>query len=567
MSLFGTLQMASNTLQAMQVGLHVVGNNIANANTPGFIREEVIYAPAPVQRRGNLVLGLGVQVEAIVQQVDRFLQDRIRGASSDTAGASVQQRAYADLEALLGELGDTDISTSLSDFFNSVDAVLEAPGDVSLRNLVVLRGQTLAQRVNRLHDRAVDVHQQFDFRIGNIESDINRLTEELRNLNVRIVQAEGGGAISSEAGALRAARDVALSELAGLIDITATEQTTGAVTVSIGGEFIVNDAIRREVEVRDVVTGDLNAPRLHFSDTGAQLRVTSGEVGGLYQARDSIVGGFIDTLDQFAGTLAWEFNRLHTQGQGLVGFEHIESQNAVANPAAALDAAGLPFTPANGSFDILIRNTNTGVTQTHTIVVDLNGLDQDMSLADLASAINGITGLTASATPSGRLQIGADAAATEFAFARDSSGVLASLGLNTFFGGSTAGDLHVNENLVGIQNARRFAASAGGIGEDTAIAEQMADFYDRPLESLQGASLFDSYTQLVSDLSQGATVAKSVADGLRQFGATLEGEQLAITGVSVDEEAVKMIQLQRTFQASAKLISTISEMLDTLVNL
>jgi flagellar hook-associated protein 1 len=57
MSLFGSIQMAGNTLQAMQIGLHVVGNNIANANTPGFIRERVVYTPAPVQKLGELTLG------------------------------------------------------------------------------------------------------------------------------------------------------------------------------------------------------------------------------------------------------------------------------------------------------------------------------------------------------------------------------------------------------------------------------------------------------------------------------------------------------------------------------
>ncbi len=73
MSLFGSIQMAGNTLQAMQIGLHVVGNNIANANTPGFIRERVIYAPAPVQTIGTLTLGTGVKIAGIVQGIDRFV--------------------------------------------------------------------------------------------------------------------------------------------------------------------------------------------------------------------------------------------------------------------------------------------------------------------------------------------------------------------------------------------------------------------------------------------------------------------------------------------------------------
>ena len=60
MSLFGSIQMGGNTLRAMEIGLHVVGDNIANANTPGYVRQEAIFAPASTQKKGSLILGLGV---------------------------------------------------------------------------------------------------------------------------------------------------------------------------------------------------------------------------------------------------------------------------------------------------------------------------------------------------------------------------------------------------------------------------------------------------------------------------------------------------------------------------
>ena len=87
MSLFGSIQMASNTLRAMQIGLQVVGQNVANANTPGYIREEVIFNPAATQKYGSLRLGMGVEVSAVVQKIDRFLESRLRGAMSERAGA------------------------------------------------------------------------------------------------------------------------------------------------------------------------------------------------------------------------------------------------------------------------------------------------------------------------------------------------------------------------------------------------------------------------------------------------------------------------------------------------
>ena len=83
MSLFGSIQQANNSLRTAQIGLQVVGQNIANVNTPGYAREEVLQTPAPTQKMGGLLLGLGVQVEGIVQKVDRFLDQRVRAATSD----------------------------------------------------------------------------------------------------------------------------------------------------------------------------------------------------------------------------------------------------------------------------------------------------------------------------------------------------------------------------------------------------------------------------------------------------------------------------------------------------
>src|SRR5690348_4399401 len=114
MSLFSSIQLANNSLRAMQVGLQVVGQNIANANTPGYIREEVALTPAPTQRNGNLLLGLGVQVTAIVQKIDHFVEERLRGSTSDRVSAETQEQTFQQLEGLLAELGDSDLSTSMT---------------------------------------------------------------------------------------------------------------------------------------------------------------------------------------------------------------------------------------------------------------------------------------------------------------------------------------------------------------------------------------------------------------------------------------------------------------------
>ena len=150
MSLFSSIQMASNSLAANTIALQVVGQNISNANTPGYIREEVILSPAPTQRYGGLLLGMGVRVEAVVQKMDTFLEQRLRNAISEETSSGTLEQTYNDLEKLIGELDETDLSTSLDNFFNSISEILNQPENISVRHLAVLNGETLATDINRL---------------------------------------------------------------------------------------------------------------------------------------------------------------------------------------------------------------------------------------------------------------------------------------------------------------------------------------------------------------------------------------------------------------------------------
>lgn len=573
MSLFASLQLSGNALRAQQIGLHVVGNNIANANTPGYIREEVQYSPAPVLELGNLTLGLGVEVDAIVQKVDRFLAERVRGAASDRAGAEVQSDAYRDVETLLGELSDTDLSTGLSKFFNALVELEQRPEDLSIRNLAIGAGKTLTADIRRLADRTNQLHRDLDRRVANAAGEINQLAEDVRLLNLRIAESEGGSASASEAGGLRTERNNAVNRLAELVDISTSEQPNGVLNVSIGGEFLVFGGISRDVEAHTQATGDRDSTRLRFADNNAELNLTGGELHGLYAARDDITGAFLDNLDEFVGTLAYEFNKLYSQGQGISGFRELTAKEGVDDADAPLDAAGLPFTPSNGVFQLLVFSGENEGPQSTDIAVDLNGLDGDTSLNSLAAQIDAVDGVSAEIDASGRLGVTADSEDVQFAFSEDPdrpSGALAALGLNTFFVGSTAQDIGVNDELNGVQNAAKFAASLSGeIGQnsDNQNALRLAEFFDRGLDALDGASLADQYDEMVNEVTTGATIAASVTEGFRTFEASLQGEEQAISGVNIDEEAINMIQLQRSYQATARLVQAISEMLDVLVNL
>lgn len=565
MSLFGAMQLGANALRAHQIGLQVTGQNISNVNTPGYIREEVVLSPSATQRKGTLLIGTGVQVDAIVQKIDKFLEDRLRGSISDRASAETQEQIYTQLEQIVGELSDTDLSTSMTSFISAIRELSNNP-EGNTRNLAVLKGETLAQDIVRMRGRAAQARLDANQSIQNLSLDINRLTEEVRALNVRIVQAEGGGAIKSDAVGLRDQRNLTLGKLSEIVNIRSVEQSSGSINVFIGGEFIVFEGSRRAVKVELQSGTGLSDATLVFADTQTPLHATGGDLAGLTIGRDAILGDFINDLDQFAATLAFEFNRVFSSGQGSSGYQTIQSQDGVADTSAALDSTTLNFTPVNGSFEIKIFNTQTkDTTETHRFDVKLEGLSTDTSLDDLAAAINAKAALSASVDANGRLTISSVSAAQEFYFANDDSGFLAAMGLNTFFTGSSASNLAVNQTVL--DDPEKFAASSNGIDKGTDNALELGSFLDRRLETANETTISDVYDRMVGGLTQASSVSKAVAEGFSVFEETLRGQSLSISGVNIDEEVIRMISFQRAYQATAKYISIVSSMLDTLINI
>ena len=437
MSLFSSIQLAKNSLFASQVGLQVTGNNIANANTPGYTRQEAIVSPASSQRIGNLILGLGVNVTAVVQAADQFLEERLRGANSDLKFGEAQEKAYIELESLIGELSDTDLSSSLSRFFNGFSDVLNQPESLSARSVATLHGQTLTQDIRHLDERVRVIRGQLDERIAGQAVEMNQAINEIVKLNKEIVADEGGGSSASDSAGLRDKRAAALTRLASLIDIRVVEQSTGAVNVFSGGEYLVFEGEARSVVAVDVVDGGQTITQLRLADTDLPISTSSGELAGLQLARDEVLGGFLERLDSFTKTLAFEFNKLHTSGQGLTGYSELTSEFAMADEDAELDQASLEFNPVSGTFQVQVYNSETRLTETTDVFVQLDGLEDDTTLTGLTAALDEIDGLNAEITAERKLSLTSDASNLQFAFANDDSGLLAALGLGAFCSGSS----------------------------------------------------------------------------------------------------------------------------------
>ena len=149
MSLVSAINKAVSGLNVSQIGLQTVGNNIANANTPGYIRQELVQVAGEAIQVGGLLHGTGARPIGIVQQIDKALAERLRNATSELSANNGLADAHSKLESLISELGDFDLSSQLSSFNASVHDLSNQPGDFALKQLVVLQGQNLADHVHR----------------------------------------------------------------------------------------------------------------------------------------------------------------------------------------------------------------------------------------------------------------------------------------------------------------------------------------------------------------------------------------------------------------------------------
>jgi flagellar hook-associated protein 1 FlgK len=231
---------------------------------------------------------------------------------------------------------------------------------------------------------------------------------------------------------------------------------------------------------------------------------------------------------------------------------------------APLSAAGLPFAPVHGILEVRIRNRTTGLVTTAAIDVDLDGLGADDTAETLRAKLDAVANLSAGLTADRRLTLDA-AAGFEIRFGADGSGVLAALGLNSFFTGVDSRTIGMNANVLA--DGRLLAAGRGGGPADGSNVVDLARVVDRPLAALGGLSVEGYYASMISRLAQSSSAESALADGSRAFRESLVSQRAQFSGVSIDEELLNMMNFQRAFQTAARFISTIDELHQVLINL
>jgi len=207
-----------------------------------------------------------------------------------------------------------------------------------------------------------------------------------------------------------------------------------------------------------------------------------------------------------------------------------------------------------------VRDKSTGQITTRQIEIDLDGLNgDDTTLRGLAADLEAVPGITASVTADNRLHIAADDG-QEFWFTEDSSGALAALGVASFFDGTDAASIEIDANVSG--DPRRIAASRSGAGADGGNAGRVARLADSTTTStlLGGRSIQDYHEAIISDLAVEAASANSDYEAASAVYDGLYAQREAVSGVSVDEEAINLTKYQQAYQAATRYLSVVNDM-------
>jgi flagellar hook-associated protein 1 FlgK len=560
MSLIGAVNLGGSALSATQAALQITGNNIANAGNADYTRQVANLAEAPEQQlTPTTSVGTGVDVASITRQADEALNSRLNTATSDNSAASTTQQALTQVESVYNASGTDNLQTTLDSFYQGWSTLANNPQDTAQRSIVIQQGEQVAQQFNTMSQQITSLQVTNNTQLANDAQQANALASQIASLNGQIVVAQAGS--SGGANALLDQRDAALNKLSQLVNINTAAQPNGSVNVYIGSQQLVSGTQSSGLAVQNTEVNGQPTTQVVFTNGAGTAPVTSGAIGGLMASQTQIASS-LGQLNTLSSNLIFQLNELHSQGQGLEGYTSVTATNAVTDDTAALGSAasGLKFSPTNGSFVVHVKDTSTGLETSTLVQVNPN----TTTLSTLETSLNAVNGVSASIV-GGKLQINTTASGTQLTFSQDSSGTLAALGINTFFSGTNAGNMAVNSTVS--NDPSLIAAAQNGQPDDNTNALAIANLNTQPVAALNGASLSDTYQSMINDIAVQTNNAQTNATAAQNVQTTLQNQKTAQSGVSIDQEAINLIQQQTAYQGAARFISTVNNMMQSLLNI
>ena len=556
MGTFGSILFTGQqALLAHQTALQVTGQNIANANTPGYSREraELISAPSSPN-----ILRSGVNVEEITRAYDRFVTTQINVASSHQQSTQTQADLLGQIESLFNDLSTpaTGISGALNTLFNDFNNLAQNPQGLTERNVLVQQGATVAAAFHQLTDGLQNVRQQSNGALGDAVTSVNSLTKQLADLNKQIQQCEVDP--NNHANTLHDQQDVLLKQLSEKVNITSFTTNSGQLTVLLGGGRPLVDGGQSFNLATATDPDDPQRLLIQLQDaqgngTDVTASIQSGSIHGLIEARDTILPRLSASLNRLAAQLTTSVNQIHSAGYGLdgttgIGFfaaRQVTGQALAANTGGGTLQNVSVFDPSQLTLDdYTLRFSQGGPPPTFDIVNATTGAAVAADQNYTAGATFHFAGLAVTLADNGTPPQPGDSFL--ISTTRDAAKSIA-----------------MNATLL--TNPRQVAAAQTPTPGDNTNALALAQLHNA--KTIDGSTFETSYQTLVASVGVESQHASQLADQQHTTLTDLENRRESLSGVSLDEEQVNLIRFQQAYNAAAQFIRIADQLGQTILNM
>ncbi len=372
MTIFGSFEIGRKALRAQHKGMEVSGQNVANANTPGYTRQrtDMEAVVAPMVKNPSMTPGRGVEVYDVVRVRSEFYHNQLLSTNSNKKYWDTRYETFLGAEAIFMEPEEYGINKYLNDFFDSFQELSSSPEEASVRAGLRENAISLTRTVQDVYHRLNDQIENLEDEMSMIVNDINRISDTIAELNDKIrfiyIMQEKSNELFDQL-------DLAIEELSELIDITINRQANGTVEIFSGGRLLVQEERSFHVSVGD---GGVEGQQI-VSSRGLPLQSSTGKVQGLLDAVNKDLPGLQDKLNELIEVLVKDVNEIHRKGFAYDSdqteidfFKPLENEDvaaamvfevseAIIEDGSNIAAADVDFAPGNGDNALKIARLRT----------------------------------------------------------------------------------------------------------------------------------------------------------------------------------------------------------------
>ncbi|MGL4985856.1 MAG: flagellar hook-associated protein FlgK [Treponemataceae bacterium] len=620
MSSFAGIEMAKRGLMVQSKLINTAGHNINNADTEGFSRQRVKVAAFDPLHRPDLSrdltpgqIGQGVKAESIERIRDELLDARIAGQTNKESFWSTREKYYTMLEQVYNEAADISVRTSLDKFWQSWQELSVYPESTAARQAVVSRGESLITSINNRYDGLKGIGDMLNSDIEATVRQVNDFSSQIAAVNSEITRSRAMGDNPND---LLDRRDLLVEKLSNLINISTDQRDSDEFMVHVDGKVLVQGEKHRSFSVVPEVENK-GYSKVIWSDTEFDADFRGGTLGALIELRDSDVRSEIQSLNTMTLNFADLVNDIHRNSIGAnnaTGLDFFVEQPFVTNAVGNYDRNGdgefdssyiFRLTGANelkaneqiglaGTITLAGKqgNINIGYSATDTvqnIVERINNYDGEVKAyldnnnklvlkATTADDIENPDFVIRHVEDSGHFLVGyagiLAGSGQENAFNFNQPNAVNALSANgAQFSVAPVQDpsayIAINETIrrdvlsVGSAFVNNYGVRNQG---DGAAALAIAGIRNNPVMIGKSRTFDDYFADSVTNIALKAEQADYNMKSQNTIMGDLRAMRDAISGVNVDEELADIIKFQHGYNAVAKYVTVIDQMLDTVIN-